>query len=87
MTKAAQIVAHDSSDDALVIFTPSGKRGRFPLGTPVLTAALYERFRRRGSLGSIAIPSAAGAGFVQNARSRRAMASFPSMACMSMKMH
>lgn len=39
MTKAAQIVAHDSSDDALVIFTPSGKRGRFPLGTPVLTAA------------------------------------------------
>jgi uncharacterized 2Fe-2S/4Fe-4S cluster protein (DUF4445 family) len=25
--------------DALVIFTPSGKRGRFPLGTPVLTAA------------------------------------------------
>jgi len=27
------------SDDALVIFTPSGKRGRFPLGTPVLQAA------------------------------------------------
>jgi uncharacterized 2Fe-2S/4Fe-4S cluster protein (DUF4445 family) len=27
------------ADDALVIFTPSGKRGRFPLGTPVLTAA------------------------------------------------
>lgn len=26
-------------DDPLVIFTPSGKRGRFPLGTPVLTAA------------------------------------------------
>jgi uncharacterized 2Fe-2S/4Fe-4S cluster protein (DUF4445 family) len=26
-------------DDALVIFTPSGKRGRFALGTPVLTAA------------------------------------------------
>lgn len=25
--------------EALVIFTPSGKRGRFPLGTPVLTAA------------------------------------------------
>jgi uncharacterized 2Fe-2S/4Fe-4S cluster protein (DUF4445 family) len=25
--------------DALVIFTPSGKRGRFPIGTPVLTAA------------------------------------------------
>ncbi len=27
------------TDDALVIFTPSGKRGRFPLGTPVLQAA------------------------------------------------
>jgi len=27
------------SDDPLVIFTPSGKRGRFPVGTPVLTAA------------------------------------------------
>ncbi|WP_461308618.1 ASKHA domain-containing protein, partial [Albidovulum sp.] len=27
------------AEDALVIFTPSGKRGRFPLGTPVLTAA------------------------------------------------
>ncbi|KAF0170880.1 MAG: ferredoxin [Rhodobacteraceae bacterium] len=29
----------DSNQDALVIFTPSGKRGRFPHGTPVLTAA------------------------------------------------
>lgn len=27
------------SDDALVIFTPSGKRGRFALGTPILQAA------------------------------------------------
>jgi len=27
------------ADDALVIFTPSGKRGRFAFGTPVLTAA------------------------------------------------
>ncbi|GAB1363838.1 ASKHA domain-containing protein [Rhodobacter sp.] len=27
------------STDALVIFTPSGKRGRFAIGTPVLTAA------------------------------------------------
>jgi len=27
------------ADDALVIFTPSGKRGRFAVGTPVLTAA------------------------------------------------
>ena len=29
----------DATQDALVIFTPSGKRGRFPHGTPVLTAA------------------------------------------------
>jgi uncharacterized 2Fe-2S/4Fe-4S cluster protein (DUF4445 family) len=28
-----------SSPDALVVFTPSGKRGRFPLGTPLLQAA------------------------------------------------
>ncbi|MCV2870447.1 ASKHA domain-containing protein [Defluviimonas sp. WL0002] len=27
------------TDQPLVIFTPSGKRGRFPVGTPVLTAA------------------------------------------------
>ncbi|MDZ7851595.1 MAG: ASKHA domain-containing protein [Halomonas sp.] len=27
------------ADDALVVFTPSGRRGRFPLGTPVLEAA------------------------------------------------
>ncbi len=35
MTQAAQA----TPEDALVIFTPSGKRGRFPHGTPVLTAA------------------------------------------------
>ena len=28
-----------SASDPLVVFTPSGKRGRFPVGTPVLTAA------------------------------------------------
>ncbi|MDP5350176.1 MAG: drug:proton antiporter, partial [Paracoccaceae bacterium] len=28
-----------ASQDPLVVFTPSGKRGRFPVGTPVLTAA------------------------------------------------
>lgn len=27
------------TQDPLVIFTPSGKRGRFPVGTPILTAA------------------------------------------------
>ena len=27
------------AQDPLVVFTPSGKRGRFPVGTPVLTAA------------------------------------------------
>lgn len=29
----------DTTQDALVIFTPSGKRGRFAVGTPVLAAA------------------------------------------------
>ena len=29
----------ESPSNPLVIFTPSGKRGRFPVGTPVLTAA------------------------------------------------
>jgi len=28
-----------SRQDPLVVFTPSGKRGRFPIGTPLLTAA------------------------------------------------
>jgi uncharacterized 2Fe-2S/4Fe-4S cluster protein (DUF4445 family) len=32
-------MADTTSKDALVVFTPSGKRGRFELGTPVLTAA------------------------------------------------
>src|SRR6056297_1101988 len=31
--------SHAMSSDPLVVFTPSGKRGRFPKGTPVLTAA------------------------------------------------
>ena len=30
---------HVSTADALVVFTPSGKRGRFPVGTPLLSAA------------------------------------------------
>ncbi|MCL5777266.1 ASKHA domain-containing protein [Limibaculum sp. FT325] len=29
----------DTPRDPLVVFTPSGKRGRFPVGTPILTAA------------------------------------------------
>jgi uncharacterized 2Fe-2S/4Fe-4S cluster protein (DUF4445 family) len=29
----------DERDEASVVFTPSGKRGRFPIGTPVLQAA------------------------------------------------
>ncbi|MGI9508372.1 MAG: ASKHA domain-containing protein [Geminicoccaceae bacterium] len=28
-----------SNDTALIVFTPSGKRGRFPVGTPILQAA------------------------------------------------
>ncbi|MEM8774199.1 MAG: drug:proton antiporter, partial [Pseudomonadota bacterium] len=35
----SQTAPEQSVEDALVVFTPSGKRGRFPLGTPVLTAA------------------------------------------------
>ena len=37
--------------DPLVIFTPSGKRGHFPKGTPILTAARQlgaEFFDHRG---------------------------------------
>ena len=30
-----------SDQDPLVVFTPSGKRGRFPVGTPVLSAARH----------------------------------------------
>ncbi|HTN98423.1 MAG TPA: ASKHA domain-containing protein [Nordella sp.] len=29
----------ETHSDALIVFTPSGKRGRFPIGTPVLQAA------------------------------------------------
>jgi len=39
MTAAAKAATATTAEEALVIFTPSGKRGRFPLGTPVLTAA------------------------------------------------
>jgi uncharacterized 2Fe-2S/4Fe-4S cluster protein (DUF4445 family) len=39
MTAAAKAAPATTAEEALVIFTPSGKRGRFPLGTPVLTAA------------------------------------------------
>jgi len=31
----------DQANEALVVFTPSGKRGRFPVGTPLLQAARY----------------------------------------------
>ena len=29
----------NEAEDALIVFTPSGRRGRFALGTPILTAA------------------------------------------------
>jgi uncharacterized 2Fe-2S/4Fe-4S cluster protein (DUF4445 family) len=32
-------VARNAPKDALVVFTPSGRRGRFPVGTPILKAA------------------------------------------------
>ncbi len=35
----AAMSARQDKQDALVVFTPSGKRGRFPLGTPLLQAA------------------------------------------------
>jgi hypothetical protein len=62
-------------DDALVIFTPSGKRGRFALGTPVLTAARQLggrsgfRLRRAGHL--LQMPGAARRGRVSQARRHR----------------
>ncbi|MDC9720779.1 MAG: ASKHA domain-containing protein [Gammaproteobacteria bacterium] len=34
-------MSQTNSNDALVVFTPSGKRGRFPVGTPLLQAARY----------------------------------------------
>jgi|TARA_B110000046_G_scaffold159872_1_gene172620 uncharacterized 2Fe-2S/4Fe-4S cluster protein (DUF4445 family) len=34
-------MSQTNTDDALVVFTPSGKRGRFPVGTPLLQAARY----------------------------------------------
>ena len=34
-------MSETNTDDALVVFTPSGKRGRFPVGTPLLQAARY----------------------------------------------
>ena len=34
-------MSQPNTDEALVVFTPSGKRGRFPLGTPLLQAARY----------------------------------------------
>ncbi len=36
---AAAVVAGVAEEDALVVFSPSGRRGRFPIGTPVLQAA------------------------------------------------
>ena len=39
MTDTNADKAQSAAEDALVVFTPSGKRGRFPLGTPVLVAA------------------------------------------------
>ena len=36
---AANDVANDATGEAFVVFTPTGKRGKFPLGTPILQAA------------------------------------------------
>ena len=45
------------TQDPLVIFTPSGKRGRVPAGTTVLTAA-----RRLGGGAAARAPALAGGG-------------------------
>ena len=37
--RAAPIGGATSAADALVVFTPSGRRGRVPIGTPLLQAA------------------------------------------------
>lgn len=39
MTVHQQSATPDATPDALVVFTPSGRRGRFPVGTPVIEAA------------------------------------------------
>src|SRR5579885_1273172 len=36
---AAAVPDHAAKPDALVVFMPSGRRGRFPIGTPLLQAA------------------------------------------------
>ncbi len=60
------------SKDPLVVFTPSGKRGHFPVGTPVLTAA-----RQLGvDLDSVC----GGRGIAANAKSPRPMANFQNTA-------
>ncbi len=60
--------------DPLVVFTPSGKRGRFPLGTPLLSTP-------RARSASTSIPSAAGAASAAVARCWWQRASSPSTAC------
>ena len=37
--EAAEGAGRSTVGEAFVVFTPSGRRGRFPIGTPVLEAA------------------------------------------------
>ncbi|MGF7162290.1 uncharacterized 2Fe-2S/4Fe-4S cluster protein (DUF4445 family) [Rhodoligotrophos appendicifer] len=39
LANASANTEEEAADEALIVFTPSGKRGRFPIGTPVLQAA------------------------------------------------
>src|SRR5882757_8864487 len=39
MIDAGQPASQEARETALVVFTPSGRRGRFPMGTPLLQAA------------------------------------------------
>ena len=43
--------------DPLVLFMPSGKRGRFPVGTSVLEAAMDELVERLGGRLQITVPA------------------------------
>ena len=59
----------DATQTALVVFTPSGRRGRFALGTPLLQAA--RSARRRHRFASAAAAASAGAARSRSARAVR----------------
>ena len=40
----------DDASEPRIVFTPSGKRGRFPVGTPVLTATVGQQYECRAAV-------------------------------------